>query len=380
MIYALVLAALLVAFANGGNDNAKGVAMLIGSRIASLRSALRWGNLATFLGSLAAIPMALFVNAALIQRFGGAGLLPKGFSADAHYLLAVAIGAAVTVLLATRLGFPISTTHSLLGALVGAGFIAVGPQRLLWSGLGSKFVAPLLFSPALAAGTALVLYPLLRKLQRSGSLSELCLCVEQAYVPVVEVDGAMILSGSGRILTVDELARCEVRRATPILTYSVTGVMRVSQYVTSGLVSFARGLNDTPKMAGVLAAASALGLVHEATQAFSVAPVIGSIALAMLLGGMTLTRRVAKTMSEEITVMNGAQGLLASAITALLVLLASFAGLPVSTTHVAVGSLFGIGLANRTGRLKTLWAILIAWITTVPFAALVAAVAYAAKL
>jgi len=82
-------------------------------------------------------------------------------------------------------------------------------------------------------------------------------------------------------------------------------------------------------------------------------------------------------MSEEITTMNGEQGLLASLDTATLVLLASFSGLPVSTTHVSVGALFGIGFANGTARLNAIATIVMAWVTTFPLAALIGAGIYA---
>ena len=78
MLAILILAALLVAFANGANDNAKGVATLIGSGMAKLKPALKWANLTTLLGALAAIPMALWVNTNLVKTFSGGGLMPKG--------------------------------------------------------------------------------------------------------------------------------------------------------------------------------------------------------------------------------------------------------------------------------------------------------------
>lgn len=232
----LIAAALLIAFANGGNDNAKGVATLIGSRILEFRSAIRFANVTTLLGALTAIPMALYVNSTLIKAFGGAGLLPKSFAVDAHYLLAVGFGAACTLLIATRLGFPISTTHSLIGALVGAGLIAVGPQRLVWIALGSKFVIPLLLSPILAAALALILYPLFRRLLAATGGQKLCLCVEQTYVPVVSRGGVLMLATSGRALSVAEVARCERVATEKLLAFSADEFVKAGQFFTSGLV------------------------------------------------------------------------------------------------------------------------------------------------
>jgi PiT family inorganic phosphate transporter len=102
------------------------------------------------------------------------------------------------------------------------------------------------------------------------------------------------------------------------------------------------------------------------------------VAVAMATGGVLGARRVAETMSRKITRLNPGQGLTANVITALMVTVASRFGLPVSTTHVSVGSLFGIGLVNGTARRKTILAILVAWVTTLPVAAALGCVAYAA--
>lgn len=81
-------------------------------------------------------------------------------------------------------------------------------------------------------------------------------------------------------------------------------------------------------------------------------------------------------MAENITSMDAAQGFVALLVTAILVILASYAGLPVSTTHVSVGALFGIAMANRTAKLQTVTTILVAWVTTLPLAASIAAGPY----
>ena len=117
----LVLAVLFLAYANGANDNIKGVATLIGSGTTSYRQALIWATGMTLLGSLAA----LMVAGRLIHAFSGKGLVSDTLSGSPEFLFAVALGAAATVLLATLMGFPISTTHALTGGLMGAGLVAV---------------------------------------------------------------------------------------------------------------------------------------------------------------------------------------------------------------------------------------------------------------
>jgi PiT family inorganic phosphate transporter len=100
------------------------------------------------------------------------------------------------------------------------------------------------------------------------------------------------------------------------------------------------------------------------------------VAMFMLLGGLLLSRRVAKTMAENITLMDAEQGFVASLVTAILVILASYTGLPVSTTHVSVGALFGIAMANRTAKLQTVATILVAWVTTLSLTASISAGLY----
>lgn len=103
------------------------------------------------------------------------------------------------------------------------------------------------------------------------------------------------------------------------------------------------------------------------------------MAVAIAVGGIISARRVADTMSRKITRLNPGQGLTANLITALLVSSASKLGLPVSTTHVSVGSLFGIGLVNGTALRRTVLSILLAWVTTLPIATALAAIAYSVQ-
>ena len=113
-----------------------------------------------------------------------------------------------------------------------------------------------------------------------------------------------------------------------------------------------------------------------AAGALALAPAMALTAVFVLLGGLLLSRRVARTMAENITSMDAEQGFVASLVTAILVILASYAGLPVSTTHVSVGALFGIAMANRIAKLRTVATILVAWVTTLPLAASIAAGLY----
>jgi PiT family inorganic phosphate transporter len=122
-------------------------------------------------------------------------------------------------------------------------------------------------------------------------------------------------------------------------------------------------LNDTPKIAGLLVGA----------QAMSAGPGTAALASAMALGGLLAARRVARTLAFGITGMNSSEGLSANLVTAGLVVLASPLGLPVSTTHVSCGALFGIGVINGQGRGQTMSTIIGAWVTTLPVAGVLSA-------
>jgi PiT family inorganic phosphate transporter len=112
----IIGAMLFVAFANGANDNFKGVATLFGGGVSHYRKALCWATVTTLAGSLAAFPLA----GELIPVFQGKGLVPPSLVQSPAFRGAVLLGAALAGFAATRIGMPISTTHSLTGALIGA--------------------------------------------------------------------------------------------------------------------------------------------------------------------------------------------------------------------------------------------------------------------
>jgi PiT family inorganic phosphate transporter len=356
----LFLAALFVSYANGANDNFKGVATLFGSNTASYRSALALATLATFAGALCSI----YLAGALMQVFSGNGLVPAGVAASPGFRLAVAAGAGATIFLATLLGFPISTTHALTGALVGSGLIAAGSQLDL-ARLGSAFFAPLLLSPVLAVLLVMPLYRALRALaRRFGIRRESCICVgAREYVPV-----GMPVAGLGAVdVAVGTQGDCVERYAGRVIGLSAQSFVSALHYLSAGTVSFARGLNDTPKILALL-------LV---VQALHVRLGVLAVALAMVAGGLLNARKVALTMSRKIARMNDGQALTANLVTGLLVIFASRFGLPVSTTHVCVGAIGGIGLVNRSADKRVIGGILASWLLTLPIAAAIGATVYA---
>jgi len=127
-------------------------------------------------------------------------------------------------------------------------------------------------------------------------------------------------------------------------------------------ICFARGVNDTPKIAALLIASRLIGAQNS----------ILLLSIAMALGGIGFAKKVAERMSHRVTRMDHSQGLAANFITAMLVLFASKLGVPVSTTHVSVGSIAGVGMRAQTLDWATLRQILLSWLATLPLAALLA--------
>lgn len=362
MTFVLLLAgALAVAYANGANDNFKGVATLYGSGTVGYRGALAWATLTTFAGSLCSVALAQ----GLVKAFSAKGLVPDTVAAAPEFLTAVAVGAALTIFLATVTGFPISTTHALTGGLVGAGLVAAkGAVNL--SLLGKNFFLPLMVSPFLALLLGGAAYPVFRQMGLlSGVSDDWCVCIgeRERFVPVSGGSAQTAAAVPGLDVSLDTEAHCSRRHWGPVLRFEVPSLLDAGHFLSAGAVSFARGLNDAPKIAGLMLLVQALEL--------RVSLVL--IASVMAVGGLAQARKVAETVGHRITRMNHGQGFVANLVTSLLVLTASHSGLPVSTTHVSVGSLFGMGLVTRQADRGVIRQVILSWVLTLPVAALLAA-------
>lgn len=368
----LFLTTLFVAYANGANDNFKGVATLFGSDTATYRGAIALATITTFAGALCSV----YFAEALVHAFSGKGLVPDAVAASPDFLLAVAAGAGSAVIIATLLGQPVSTTHALTGGLVGAGLLAAGPQLNL-ARLGSGFFAPLLLAPALAVLLTIPLYRGLRALAgRLGVKRESCICLgAQRFIPVRQLQYNAALQQytmpapalPGVNITVGTQQDCVEKYGGRLLGASAQSLVNGLHYLSAGIVSFARGLNDTPKIVALLLVVEALHIELGML----------AIATAMAVGGLLNARKVAITMSKRISRMNDGQALAANLVTGLLVILASRFGLPVSTTHVSVGAIGGIGLANGSADKRVIGSILASWLLTLPVAAVISALTYA---
>lgn len=313
IISILIIAVCFVAFTNGANANFKGVASLYGSRTTTLRSALWLGTTATFAGSIVAV----YIADDLVKKFSAKGLVEDELLLSPTFTSAVALGAALTSFLANRFGFPVSTTHALVGSLVGAG-MSGNHQHVYWGALGKNFIYPLVFSPLIAIFFGGIVYWVLRSVR---------------WLP---------------------------NEKSPMLD--------LAHFLTAGAASFSRGLNDTPKMVALL-----LILPNFSSHPQYTYFLIGTM---IAFGGLIDSRRVAETLGKKVTDMTPSQGFASNLVTAILVTTASFHSMPVSTTHVSVGSLLGMGVMTKQAKWRKVAEILMAWIVTLPCGAAFAAIAF----
>lgn len=319
---------LLLSLANGANDNFKGMATLWGGGILSYRKALILANIATLAGGCAAFVL----GAGLLSTFSGKGIVSTEVLQSPQFVASFAIGAALTVICATWLKYPISTTHSILGSLAGAAF-ALPLANPLYGVLVQKAFLPLLLSPLIALGLTYVLWQIR------------CLVVGR-FATATSSEG-----GSASLQTVGA--------SNDNGTASEGNFFERSGHIASGFtVCFARGVNDTPKIASIWLLGSTFDL--------STFSIFVAIAVLMVVGSLMFSFNVAKVMSKEITGMSESQGFVGNFVTALLVLFASKLGLGVSTTHVSVGSLFGIGMVSGKAHWGKIQEILLSWVLTLP--------------
>ncbi len=319
ILVGLIAVALLFDFLNGLHDAANSIATIVSTRVLRPQYAVAW---AAFFNFIAFAVFGLHVA----QTIGTGIIHPEVI--DAHVIFAALIGAIVWNLVTWGLGMPSSSSHALIGGLLGAGLAKAGTSVMVWSGLSKTLLA-------------IVLSPLV------GFLLALLLTAIVSWAAV---------------------------RSTP---FAVDRAFRILQFASASLYSLGHGGNDAQKTMGIIAVLlySQGYLGGEFSVPFWVVIACqAAMALGTLMGGW----RIVRTMGLRITKLTPMQGFCAETGGAATLFAATFLGVPVSTTHTITGAIVGVGAARRVSAVR--WnvasSIVWAWIFTIPAAALVSAMTY----
>ncbi|WP_398471663.1 anion permease [Tardiphaga sp.] len=316
VLVGLIAVALLFDFLNGLHDAANSIATIVSTRVLRPQYAVFW---AAFFNFIAFMVFGLHVANTI-----GTGIIDPGVI-DPAVIFAALMGAIVWNLITWALGIPSSSSHALIGGLLGAGLAKAGLSAAVWSGLLKTLLA-------------IVLSPLV------GFLLALVLVAIVSWASV---------------------------RSTP---FAVDRAFRVLQFVSASLYSLGHGGNDAQKTMGIIAVLlySQGYLGSEFSVPFWV---VISCQAAMALGTLMGGWRIVRTMGLRITKLTPMQGFCAETGGAATLFAATFMGVPVSTTHTITGSIVGVGAARRVSAVR--WnvasSIVYAWVITIPAAAIVAA-------
>jgi inorganic phosphate transporter, PiT family len=320
LLFGLIATALLFDFLNGLHDAANSIATIVSTRVLPPRVAVFW---AAFFNFIAFLFFGLHVAQTL-----GTGIVDAA-AVTPRVIFAALTAAIVWNLVTWWAGIPSSSSHALIGGLIGAGVASAGVNAIVWTGVG-KTVAAIVLSPAVGFVLALV--------------------------------GVLAVSWT-------------FAGNTP---YAIDGLFRRLQFVSAALYSLGHGGNDAQKTMGIIA-----GLLfaqgHLGEQFYVPFWVVLSCQAAMALGTLFGGWRIVATMGSKITRLTPMQGFCAESGGALTLFAATWLGIPVSTTHTITGAIIGVGAARRVSAVR--WNIasdvVTAWVLTLPAAALVAALVYA---
>jgi len=319
VLIGLIATALLFDFLNGLHDAANSIATIVSTRVLAPRWAVFWAAFFNF--------VAFAVFGLHVARTIGTGIVLPSVITD-QVIFGALSGAIAWNVITWLAGIPSSSSHALVGGLVGAGVAHAGPHVIMWSGLG-KTIGAIFLSPTLGLVLALLLM-----------LALSWLLVRQ-------------------------------------MPSKVDGVFRKVQFLSASAYSLGHGGNDAQKTMGIIAA---LLFAHGAIKGDFYVPfwVVLSCQAAMALGTLFGGWRIVKTMGSRITHLAPFQGVCAETAGSITLFLATYMGIPVSTTHTITGAIVGVGTAKRPSAVRWNVAkdIVIAWFVTMPAAGIIGAAAY----
>src|SRR3989338_7632741 len=196
---------IFLSYANGSNDISKGIATLVGCGVTDYKKAILWGIFWTAIGSL----LSAMFSVNMVKTFGNGLVLNDTFK-NANFVLSVLVGASGWVILSSRIGMPVSTTHAVVGAIAGAGLVSVGWNGIMWDSVLKKIFLPLIISPLLSFSMTFILFPFMRRpLYR---IMNYCLCLEsreKILVPCCDSAVAVSTGISEAKVVVDEEKACD---------------------------------------------------------------------------------------------------------------------------------------------------------------------------
>lgn len=316
----LVGIALLFDFLNGLHDAANSIATIVSTRVLRPQFAVLWAAFFNFI--------AFFFFGLHVAETVGIGIVASS-AVDPQIIFAALVGAIVWNVVTWIFGIPSSSSHALIGGLVGAGLAKAGGSAVVWLGL-------------FKTTTAIVISPLV------GFLLALTLVLMVSWIFV---------------------------RQTPL---AVDRTFRILQFASASLYSLCHGGNDAQKTMGIIAVLLySQGMLGETFYVpfWVVMSCQAAMALGTLLGGW----RIVHTMGSRITRLTPMQGFCAETGGAITLFAATWLGIPVSTTHTITGAIIGVGAARRVSAVR--WGvagnIVVAWVITMPAAAAISALTYA---
>ncbi len=318
-------------FINGFHDTANAIATVISTRVLSTGTAILMSAALNFLGALTGQAVAKTITSGLVDPASIKGL---NFNSAQVLVMSALVGAIIWNLITWYFGIPSSSSHALIGGVVGAGISALGMEKVIWSGLLQKVVLPLIFSPIIGFLVATVLMRVLYWLFAGAS------------------------------------------------PHRVGGTFRSLQILSSAFMAYSHGSNDAQKTMGVItlslfSAGFNLSLDAKGSPNIPI-EVILIAATAMALGTAIGGWRIIHTMGQRLVHLEPIHGFAAETTAATIIEVASRLGFPLSTTHVISSCILGVGAARRISavRWNVAFNIVRAWVFTIPVCAALAFVAY----
>ena len=390
-----VLAGAYMAWNIGANDVANSMASAVGARAITLRQALFVATILTFLGAtLVGSHVAQTIRKGIIdsQVIGDPKVILLG-------LLSALLSASLWVCLATYKNLPVSTTHSIVGAMIGFGLVSGGADAVNWSQV-IYIVISWLLSPVLSAACSFLIFRFIDRtvlskmdtvhgaLKTTPMLISATICImtlslfldtplsrKLGFGTAQSFLASLVVGVSSYFVCVFWLRRLFARYEIGV----AEDIFRYLQVMTSCYVAFGNGANDVANAMGPLAG---IYFIYSTGSVAASSPVpVWMLAFGgfmICVGICTWGYRVIETVGSKITELTSIRGFVVEFSAATLILVASMLGLPVSTTHAAIGAYIGVGLARGLQALDVgvVWKIMLYWVITVPVAAVTCAIIY----